>query len=131
MKRALLSFFFLTSLFFISDVSFAQVQKLTGIIKDKNTKQTLGGATITEKGTTNATTTDFDGKFSLNIDLSSPKTLVISYLGYKSAEIEVSKTKLNIEVTIEENVIQGKEVVVQSSRLTEKQKESPLTVESM
>jgi iron complex outermembrane recepter protein len=131
MKKPILSILFFISFLLIADLAVAQIQKVTGIVKDKNNKQPLGGATVIEKGTTNGTTTDFDGKFSLNIDLSTPKTLVISYIGFASAEIQVSQTKLNIEATIEENIVQGKEVLVQSSRLTEKQKESPLTVESM
>jgi outer membrane cobalamin receptor len=67
----------------------------------------------------------------LNLDLSTNKTLLITYLGYKPLELEVSKNKSNIDVLLEENVVTSKAALVQSSRLTEKQKEAPLTVESM
>lgn len=109
----------------------AQTQKISGVVKDKNTKQGIYSAVVSIKGTNVGTNTDIDGKFSLNIDLSSPKTLVISYLGYQSQEIQVSNARTNIEINLVENVVQSKEVIVQSSRLTEKQKEAPLTVESM
>lgn len=109
----------------------AQTQKVTGTVRDKKTKQGLYAATISVKGTTVATNADPDGRFSLSVDLSSPKTLVISYLGYQSQEVEVSKNKTSVDVSISENVVTSKEVTVQSSRITEKQKEAPLTVESL
>lgn len=110
---------------------FAQTQKITGTVRDKNTKQGLYSAVVSVKGTSIGTNTDLDGKFSLNVDLSSAKTLVISYLGYQSTEVVVTKNKTSVDVTLSENVVTSKEVTVQSSRLTEKQKEAPLTVESM
>ncbi len=112
-------------------VSFAQITKVTGVVKDKNTKQGLYSAVVSIKGSTSGTNTDLDGKFSLNVDLTNPQTLVISYLGYEKTEVQVSKNKTYVEVSLSELVVTSKEVTVQSSRLTEKQKEAPLTVESM
>ena len=58
---------------------------VTGIIEDQ-----IGpviGASVVEKGTTNGTITDMDGKFTLNV---SPKsTLVITYIGYVEQQIPV------------------------------------------
>ncbi len=122
---------FLGLVFVFISTAFAQTEKVTGIIKDKITRQGIYSATVTIKGTTIGTNTDFDGRFTLNIDLSKTQTLVVSYLGYKPASITVNKSKLNIEVFLEENVVTSKEAIVQSSRITEKQKEAPLTVESM
>lgn len=111
--------------------SYAQITKVTGLVKDKNTKQGLYSAVVSVKGSTTGTNTDLDGRFSLNVDLTTPQTLVVSYLGYEKVEVQVSKNKTNIEVLLIENVVTSKEVTIQSSRLTEKQKEAPLTVESM
>jgi outer membrane receptor protein involved in Fe transport len=111
--------------------SYAQLTKVTGTVKDKNTKQGLYSAVVSVKGSTTGTNTDLDGKFSLNVDLTNPQTLIISYLGYNKVEVQVSKNKTNIDVSLSENVVTSKEVTIQSSRLTEKQKEAPLTVESM
>ena len=66
---------------FISQSAFAQKQTITGRIIDINNEAIIG-ASILEKGTTNGTITDFDGKFSLEV--SSKSTLIISYIGYKS-----------------------------------------------
>lgn len=125
-------FTFLTLLFIgISLQTFAQTEKVTGTVRDRNTKQALYSATVSIKGSSIGANTDFDGKFTLNVDLSSPKTLVVSYLGYEKVELQISKAKTNIDVYLTEVVVTSKEVTVQSSRLTEKQKEAPLTVESM
>src|SRR5574343_271447 len=123
----------LIALFFLgfSIQSFAQLEKVSGTVRDKNTKQVLYSATVSIKGTAIGANTDFDGKFILNVDLSTPKTLVVSYLGYEKVEIQISKAKTNIDVYLSEVVVTSKEVTVQSSRLSEKQKEAPLTVESM
>ncbi len=126
-------FIAITALFFSLFIthSYAQLTKVTGTVKDKNTKQGLYSAVVSVKGSTTGTNTDLDGKFTLNVDLTNPQTLVISYLGYNKVEVQVSKTKTVIDVSLSENVVTSKEVTIQSSRLTEKQKEAPLTVESM
>nr|WP_321412472.1 TonB-dependent receptor [uncultured Carboxylicivirga sp.] len=49
--------------------------------------ESVPGATVQEKGTTNGIITDIDGNFSLNV--SSDATLVISFIGYKTIEIPV------------------------------------------
>jgi TonB-linked SusC/RagA family outer membrane protein len=71
----------------------------------------LTGATVLEKGTTNATATDANGDFTLTVD--SESTLVFSYLGYSDIEIEVQgQTTINIELqesssTLDEIVVTG------------------------
>ncbi len=58
--------------------------KLTGVVKDNN--GVLPGASIVVKGTSVGTTTDFDGKFTLNVKAASG-TLEVSFLGYKTKSI--------------------------------------------
>jgi iron complex outermembrane receptor protein len=118
-------------LFFGLNAAKAQSQKVSGSVKDKITRQGIYSATVSVKGTAQGTNTDLNGRFVLNLDLSNNKTLLITYLGYKPIELQVSKNKTNIDVLLEENVVTSKTALVQSSRLTEKQKEAPLTVESM
>lgn len=55
-----------------------------GVVIDGSDKEPLIGATVTEKGTTNATMTDVDGKFSLRVKENA--ILVFSSIGYKSVE---------------------------------------------
>lgn len=85
-----------------------QKKKVTGVIID-NYGEPVAGASIAEQGTTNGTTTDMDGNFS--IDVNENATLVISYIGYSSQSIPVDgKTTLNI--TLMEDTQNLEEVVV-------------------
>lgn len=92
----------LSVLFFhivISVYVFGQKQILTtGTVIDDKSREPLIGASITEKGTTNGTITDFEGKFSLKI--SANATISVSYLGYIAKELDVrSELPLVIELT--------------------------------
>ena len=65
--------------FLIPLSSLAQNIQLTGTVTD-TTGETVIGASVLEKGTTNGVITNIDGNFSLNV---SPKAIiVISYVGY-------------------------------------------------
>lgn len=69
----------------------------------------LIGVNVFEKGTSNGTITNVDGRFSLNV--SSNSTLTFSYIGYKTQEIIVG-TQQTISVTLTEDSEQLEEVVV-------------------
>ncbi len=86
----------------------AQKQSVTGTIVEANGEPVIG-ATVMEKGTANGTSTDIDGKFTINVN---PKgTLVISYVGYVTQEIPV-KGKSVITVTLKEDTRQLDDLVV-------------------
>ena len=99
-KRILLSF--LTLLF--CTVMYAQAE-ITGTVTDA--MGPVIGATVMEKGTANGTVTDFDGNFKLKVQAG--KTLVFSYIGYKSQELPARN---GMQVTMEENAKELAEVVV-------------------
>ena len=65
-----------------------QKQSVSGVIKDA-TGEPVIGASVLEKGTTNGTITDFDGRFTLNVIPGT--TLIISYIGYKTQEKLITK----------------------------------------
>ena len=90
--------------FFALDVS-AQTT-VSGHVKD-DTGEDVIGASVMEKGTSNGTVTDFDGKFTLQCK--SGATLVISFIGYNPQEV---KAKDGLEITLKEDVAQLNEVVV-------------------
>lgn len=70
----------------------------------------LVGANIIEKGTTNGTQTDFDGKYTLTL-IDKNATLVISYLGFVTQEISASgKTVVNVAMEESSSILE--EVVV-------------------
>lgn len=60
---------------------------VTGTITDSEMKTPLPGANVTVAGTNNGTTTNFDGKFSLNVETTTGK-IVLSYVGFQKQEIE-------------------------------------------
>ena len=76
-----------------------------GAVKDAKGEPIIG-ATVTEKGTKNATVTDFDGNYSLNVS-SRNAVLVVSYIGYNTQEV-----KAGSDVTLEEDNALLNEVVV-------------------
>ena len=74
-----------------------QQTQISGIITD-DTDQPLPGATIIVKGTSVGTTTDFDGKFTLEID-GDDAILLVSYIGFTTQEIPVNgQTEINIQL---------------------------------
>lgn len=122
---------FYTLLVFIIVYSYADAQDLSGTVKDPSSNEPLIGATVNIKGTSTGTVTDEAGKFQLQVDQSFPITLTISYVGYLSKEVVVKEGSSVITIKLLPDKITLKEVRVEGSRLTEKEKQSPLTVESM
>lgn len=88
--------------------SYAQNILVKGIVKDDN-RESIIGASVTEKGTTNGVSTDLDGNFSLSV----PKgaLLVVSYLGYLTQEIPVVDNA-DLSITLKEDDKILEEVVV-------------------
>lgn len=79
------------------NMTVVQRKEVKGVVTDE-LGLPLPGATVIEKGTTNGSSTDFEGKFSIILKHANP-TLVISYLGYRAQEIEVdNQTSFNIEL---------------------------------
>ena len=76
-----------------------------GVVTDAKGEPIIG-ATVAEKGTQNATVTDIDGNYSLNVS-NRNATLVVSYIGYISQEVTAGNN-----VTLEEDNALLNEVVV-------------------
>lgn len=75
---------------------------VTGNVAESSSGNPLPGANIIVKGTTNGTTSDFDGNFSLDIE-AFPAVLVISSVGYTTQEVEVLSAQ-NISVSLQDGV---------------------------
>ena len=80
--------------------AYAQSQTITGVVKDQ-TGEPLIGVNVMEKGTTNGSITDVDGKYSLTVN-GSKAIVTFSYIGYLSQNITVGKQKM-IDVTMKED----------------------------
>lgn len=86
----------------------AQTHIVTGTVTDANHEPMIG-VSVMDKGSTNGTMTNVDGKFSLKVGPKS--TLRVAYIGYVTQEIAVGN-KTNIDVVMEEDNVQLDEVVV-------------------
>ena len=90
---------------FVGTVS---AQTITGNVVDE-TGEAVIGATVMEKGTKNATVTDFDGNFTIKME--SGKVLTISYIGMQSQDVNVAG-KTSVNVILKEDATTLQDVVV-------------------
>jgi len=109
----------------------AQSNTISGKIFDNETGETVIGASVVIKGTTEGVTTDLDGNFTLKTTRSYPLTIVVSSMGYTAYEVVVKSNDQKIKVKLVTSDVMLEAVEVVDSRISDKQKESPLTVESM
>ncbi len=111
--------------------AFAQQSVIKGKVRDKKSGEPLIGASVALKGTSTGVSTDYDGEFSLRINQPLPVVLVISYIGYENLEVQVSSITKPLEIKLSENSKVLKDVEIRDTRITEKQKQQPLSVETM
>ena len=100
MKKIIISriIFMALGVWLSAGLSFAQERMLTGTVYDESLKEALPGATVIIKGTTTGSTTDFDGKFQMNV--TDGQILVISFVGYLDEEVSIEgQTSLDVQLT--------------------------------
>lgn len=102
----------LCCIFFLSALGLSAQNSITlqGQILDATTQEALIGVSVLEKGTTNGTITDFDGKFTLNV--TSGATVSFSYIGYLTQEMKAENAQGVIQLkedskTLDEVVVVG------------------------
>ena len=100
-KRRLLSFLALL----LSTIMYAQ-SEISGTVIDA-TGETVIGAMVKEKGTSNGTVTDLDGNFKIKVNEGA--ILVISYIGYQTLEVPAQH---GMKVTMKDDAEVLQEVVV-------------------
>jgi len=106
MKKIVITTYFL--LFSIIMLGQTTVE-VSGKVVDNDSGIPIPGVNIIEKGTTNGTMTDFDGNFVLEAPANA--TLVISYLGYTTQEININN-KSEIDIALQQGAAALDEVVV-------------------
>lgn len=85
-----------------------QGRRITGVVKDLLGEPIIG-ANVVEKGTTNGTVTDLDGRFSL--DVLGHNILEISYIGYTPQELKITDKSV-YDIVLTEDTEMLDEVVV-------------------
>ncbi|WP_255584666.1 SusC/RagA family TonB-linked outer membrane protein [Zunongwangia sp. SCSIO 43204] len=86
----------------------AQQQEVSGTITEAETGMPLPGVTVLEKGTSNGTSTDFDGNYTITV--SDGATLVLSMVGYQKLEISVASGEFDASLQTDTEALD--EVVV-------------------
>ncbi|MCR4583292.1 MAG: TonB-dependent receptor [Prevotella sp.] len=99
-------------------------KKITGTVVDA--MGPVIGASVLEKGTTNGTVTDFDGKFSLNVKPGA--TIVVSFIGFETQEIAIGD-RTNFSITLKDDNAVLDEVVVVGYGVQKKKLVTGATVE--
>ena len=107
----------------------AQIQ-LVGNVVDGETGEPMFSASVTVDGTTKGVMTDFDGRFNIGV-ASLPVTLNVSFIGYSLKQVSVTQANQRIEVKLMPDQVLIEEAEVVGERISDKQKQAPLTVETM
>lgn len=101
---------------------------VTGVITSAVDKLPVIGASISVEGTTRGTTTDLDGKYSIDVDDNS--VLVVSYVGMTTQRVTVGSRSV-IDVELQENAQVLEEVVVTAMGQTQEKKKLNFAVQSL
>src|SRR5690349_7115303 len=86
----------------------AQERSISGTVKDSGGAG-IPGVNVLVKGTSNGTTSDSDGKYTISVG--DGATLVFSFIGFQTKEVAVG-AQSSVDVTLDEDIQQLSEVVV-------------------
>ncbi|HRN37252.1 MAG TPA: TonB-dependent receptor plug domain-containing protein, partial [Flavobacteriales bacterium] len=89
------------------------------------------GAVVKVKDMPGGAVTDLDGRFNLVVEHQPPFTLTVVYFGYKSQEVPVSTLEKDLRVNLEADAVLLKDAEVVRERISDRQKQAPMTVETM
>ena len=112
MKKSI--FLLLALIVLMPSVALAQ-RTITGKVVDADNNSPLIGASLYWKNTTAGTTTTTDGSFSIR-RVNGFETLVVDYLGYDIAEIEVGKEDNTLDIRLKPSAVDIDEVVVEGQQ---------------
>ncbi len=103
---------------------------LSGTILEGASGDPLIGASVLVKGTTTGTVTDTDGSWELTVS-GLPAILQFSYIGFAPTELEVTALDQDLTVRLGDNAVTTEVVEVRGRRISEKQQQAALTVETL
>jgi len=109
-KYRMRNFLLIVCIIAYSQFGMAQSRVITGKVTSPSDPDGLPGVNVVVKGTTNGTTTDVEGKYSIKVE-NSEIVLVYSFIGYTPKEITVGNQSI-IDVELQEEISRLEEVVV-------------------
>ncbi len=104
---------------------------ISGTVKDAADNSGLAGVNVIVKGSVIGTITNVNGEFNLNVSQATPFTLVFSFIGFTTQELQIANGTTNLEIVMEESTLMGQEVVISASRVQESIMTSPVSIEKM
>ncbi|WP_407557299.1 SusC/RagA family TonB-linked outer membrane protein [Winogradskyella sp. 4-2091] len=112
---------------FVVQLTFAQEKTVSGTVTE-DSGMPLSGASVIVKGTSTGVVTDFDGKYSIDVD--SGSTLIFSYIGFVTKEMVVGDSNV-IDVQLIEDASELSEVVIVAQGIQAKPRELAYSVQSV
>lgn len=103
-------------------------ETVSGLVID-NEGIPLPGANVIIKNTTNGTTTDMDGKFTIKASI--PSTLIVSFIGYKTKEIIVSSANKTIQIKLQEDSFFMDDITVTARKRVENVQDIPIAITAL
>src|SRR6056297_862100 len=105
---------------------------ITGQVVDADSGEPLAGVNIAVKGRVVGVAADAQGEFTLRVNDDPPITLVVSIVGYRTQEIEITESNVSdLRIELVEETFLGSDVVVSASRVEESIMEAPVSIERM
>jgi len=102
---------------------------VTGKVTDAATGEPLVGVTVKVVDRFAGAYTDQDGKFSFEVDLTSPTTITFDYVGYGTVTQPLTSANTNLDIKLNPEGVIGNEVVVSASKTSETLLEAPVSIE--
>ncbi|MFZ1676351.1 MAG: TonB-dependent receptor [Saprospiraceae bacterium] len=124
------STFMVCVLFFLCFHHMNAQEILRGEVIDKSTGEAMIGANVVISGTLTGTATEWDGSFQIKVS-QIPVTLEFVLTGYQTVTYVVTDPKEKIKIELESSPILFETINVVGSRISDKRRESPLTIESI
>lgn len=91
-------------------------QTINGRVLDHSSQEPLQGASVIESGTTNGTSTNENGEFSLTLSENSAQ-ITVQYIGYQTQTIDISGGEDELEILMQQQAISTGEVFVSATRV--------------
>ena len=122
---------FFTLILFILPLAVFSQNIIKGVVVDRQ-KQPLPGVSVILKSSSKTNTaTDIDGNFSLKITDNLPVTLVFTFLGYRTQEVDVYDAAEQLDITLSDNVNVLNEVVVTALGINREKKSLGYTTQEI
>ncbi|MFK7905730.1 MAG: TonB-dependent receptor plug domain-containing protein, partial [Chitinophagales bacterium] len=115
----------LSAIFLLCSIQLSAQHSVSGTVTDE-ANEPLIGVNVVEEGTTNGTITDLSGKYTLKLDANA--TLVFSYIGYSTIEMEVNG-QTTLDAQLAEGINLGAIQVVGTRSYKRSATDSPVAVD--